>query len=827
MEKTLLLICTIFLFFACKTNCEHHTFYSQFRRCDSLQVREIFSPATGVEFGTVGHHGPAVENKYMALRFYFDGRGAIDVYNKSGRIENELGRWKWYPPLQAQLAEGAGCDEYYVGNTVGLGGVRLWDGEKEVYLNATGGRRSIVGGTEDGAFMEMISYAIPYQGDTVDVSVRVNVMDNDRWATVTVRELNDKPIRITTGVNYHPGSLVRWSNGWAAVWGKHPADVSSHPISIGGAIRFDELLFPEIEETGTTIRLISTPQSYFTTSIMAASVKESELNTSELFFASVPLIVSRPKIRTTIVKPLAGECWWGAVANKGYVQPYVDFSAHDNYFLDDPLPDLKSEDDRFFELGTMSAKGVTAPLLVSNKGRYIWSDRPFGFKFSDGVLILSSRYEKIEPVTAGETLREAYLAACRDHFPFAGREPAELMFTKPQFNNWIETVVLGINQDNAEKFVDALHASGFPCGVVMIDGGWQRYHGCRDFNPDIFPEAKRLFDKIHDYGYKGVLWISYFLSADSRPEYVSYKPGAQDILVRSKTNPKDAALVWWWNGISATMDITRGDIRKKLTDELQAFAERFHIDGFKFDGGDPEYFRDNALFSEPWMEPADFGQAYARVGEAFPYNEYRAAYNFGGKPIVVRHYDVGHNWTDFKAILPDMLTAGLLGCPYVFADMIGGGHADSYKPGNTFSHKLFIRSCELQALMPMMQFSAAPWRVLTEDECAICRKFAELHVEFGPYIMEQVHHASSTGEPIMRSMEYEFPGCGYEHLNQQFMLGSRYLVAPVTDEDDTKTVYLPAGRWKDDRGEVWLGPRALELENVPLDRLPYYECLCN
>ena len=125
--------------------------------------------------------------------------------------------------------------------------------------------------------------------------------------------------------------------------------------------------------------------------------------------------------------------------------------------------------------------------------------------------------------------------------------------------------------------------------------------------------------------------------------------------------------------------------------------------------------------------------------------------------------------------------------------------------------------------MPMMQFSAAPWRVLTPEECAVCRQFAELHVAFGPYIMEQVHHASATGEPIMRSMEYEFPGCGYEKVNQQFMLGPRYLVAPVTREDDTKTVYIPAGTWRDDLGETIQGPQVLDLKEIPVGRLPYYE----
>ena len=541
-----------------------------------------------------------------------------------------------------------------------------------------------------------------------------------------------------------------------------------------------------------------------------------------IILAAVLLLSCNQKENTTVIRPLDGEYWWGAVVNKGYVQPYNNFSARDNYFLDDPSPAPYSTDVPF-DLGSMSVKGVTAPLLVSSKGRYVWSDRPFSFLFRDGVLHISSKYEKVEPVNAGETLREAYLVACAAHFPFDGREPAELMFTKPQFNNWIETVVLGINQENAEKFLDALHNSGFPCGVVMIDGGWQRYHGCRDFNPDTFPDGKHLFDKIHDYGYKGVLWCSYFLSPDSRPEFTSYRPGAQDILVHSKHDPSDPALVWWWSGISVTLDLTREDLRQKFTDELVSFGERFHIDGFKFDGGDPECFRGDAVFSEPSMEPADFAHAYARVGETVPYTEFRVAYKAGGLPLVIRHCDVGHSWEEFNAVIPDLLTAGLLGSPYVFADMIGGGLAGSFMPGKSFSHKLFVRSCELQALMPMMQFSAAPWRVLTEEEYSICRKFADLHVEFGPYIMEQVHHASSTGEPIMRTMEYEFPGCGYALVNQQFMLGPKYLIAPVTNEDDSKTIYIPEGTWLDDMGETIEGPQVLELRNIPLGRLPYYE----
>ena len=123
----------------------------------------------------------------------------------------------------------------------------------------------------------------------------------------------------------------------------------------------------------------------------------------------------------------------------------------------------------------------------------------------------------------------------------------------------------------------------------------------------------------------------------------------------------------------------------------------------------------------------------------------------------------------------------------------------------------------------MMQFSAAPWRHLSPEGVALCRAFADLHVAFAPYILECARHAAATGEPIVRAMEYEFPGQGFARPMQQFMLGPRWLVAPVLSPDDTMAVELPAGRWRDDLGAVHDGPATLRLSGVPLSRLPRYE----
>ncbi len=125
--------------------------------------------------------------------------------------------------------------------------------------------------------------------------------------------------------------------------------------------------------------------------------------------------------------------------------------------------------------------------------------------------------------------------------------------------------------------------------------------------------------------------------------------------------------------------------------------------------------------------------------------------------------------------------------------------------------------------MPMMQFSLLPTRRLSPGGAKLCRAFADLHVAFAPYILEQVRIASETGEPIVRAMEYEFPHQGFNRPMQQFMLGSRWLIAPVVTPDDAKVVELPAGRWRDDLGEIVDGPRTIRLENIPLERLPRYE----
>lgn len=280
MKKLYYFIIPAVLLFA-SDHASAQTAKSLFYKADSLQVAEIRSETADMS-AEVGHNGPAVENSHMALAICFNDSGAIDLYSKSGR-GMELESYFWYPTSEEQETAATGCDAYDSGATLGFGGFALWDGENEVRLVATKGRTARVGDTKKGCFAEMISYGIPYLGDMVDVSVRIDVQDKKREAEVTVTELSGKKISFVTGVCCHAGQKTVLGDGYVSVWGDHPGDEAVIPVGTG--IRYSEKDFLTVESTDDMVRLISKPLAQVKTVLVGASVKEAELNSAKRFEA--------------------------------------------------------------------------------------------------------------------------------------------------------------------------------------------------------------------------------------------------------------------------------------------------------------------------------------------------------------------------------------------------------------------------------------------------------------------------------------------------------------------------------------------------------------
>ena len=216
-------------------------------------------------------------------------------------------------------------------------------------------------------------------------------------------------------------------------------------------------------------------------------------------------------------------------------------------------------------------------------------------------------------------------------------------------------------------------------------------------------------------------------------------------------------------------------------------------------------------------------ESYAKLGSEFDFNEFRACWKMGNQPLAQRLQDKGFSWDDLKLLVPDMISAGLIGHPFTCPDMIGGGLLSVFEKIDLtkFDQELMVRSAQIQALMPMMQFSVGPWRVLDEKHLAICRQAALLHSKMGAYIFELAAKAAKDGEPSVRHMEYEFPLQGFESCNDQYMFGDKYLVAPMVDKGEIRNVKLPIGSWVDDLGTKYKGGQTVKMI-VPINRLVYF-----
>ena len=173
-------------------------------------------------------------------------------------------------------------------------------------------------------------------------------------------------------------------------------------------------------------------------------------------------------------------------------------------------------------------------------------------------------------------------------------------------------------------------------------------------------------------------------------------------------------------------------------------------------------------------------------------------------------------------LIPHILTQGLSGYAFTCPDMIGGGLMGSFINLEEVDQELIVRSAQTHALMPMMQFSVAPWRVLDKEHLDAVKKAIDFRSRFTDYIMELAHDASQSGEPIVRYLEYEFPHQGYAGVSDQFLLGDAIMVAPVLESGKTtRDVQIPPGRWERPDGDVVEGPATINIR-APLDELPLF-----
>lgn len=494
---------------------------------------------------------------------------------------------------------------------------------------------------------------------------------------------------------------------------------------------------------------------------------------------------------------LKDEYWYGGVVHFGVSFP------------------ISAQDDRKLDLlGGVGICDQYSPLFLSNRGRLLYSKDAFNLHFCHGEIRIDDCFE----VTLEEgygTLAGARHAAAEKLFAKSGKCPDKRFFTSPQYNTWIE-LMYDQNQRDILNYARALTEGGMQPGVLMIDEGWAPDYGVYDFAREKFEDPRAMIDELHAMGFSVMLWVTPMISPDGDC-FRSLRNG--DLLLHDRDGR--IAIREWWNGYSAILDFTNPATCAWFREKLHALMERYGVDGFKFDAGDASFYRADDKARLPG-DPNSHTRAFNRFGADFALNEFRSVWNCPGEALVTRLQDKDPRWDTrgLGTLLPNMLTQSLLGYAFGCPDMIGGGQYGAFlDPNYRTDEELYLRWLAASLLCPMLQFSISPRRILSPEGFEAVKKLLALRKEYLDHILDLAEHAAHTGEAILRYMELEYPGAGYEALTDQFLLGSDILVAPILNKGGSeRQVKIPAGNWKMRNGECFMGPCEVTL-SAALDEL--------
>jgi len=184
--------------------------------------------------------------------------------------------------------------------------------------------------------------------------------------------------------------------------------------------------------------------------------------------------------------------------------------------------------------------------------------------------------------------------------------------------------------------------------------------------------------------------------------------------------------------------------------------------------------------------------------------------------------DPNCEWEDMLNNIRAGLSIGLSGVPFWSCDNAGFSATVGH-----LTPEMWIRWSQMSMFtshtrLHGTELRRVPW---TFGDRAVenFRKYAKLRYRLLPYIYSQAYKATKTGLPMMRAMVLEFQDDPNTYsMEDQYMFGDAFLVAPVHTPVNRRTVYLPEGIWFDYwTAKEYKGPITLQVQ-PPLEVLPLY-----
>lgn len=353
-----------------------------------------------------------------------------------------------------------------------------------------------------------------------------------------------------------------------------------------------------------------------------------------------------------------------------------------------------------------------------------------------------------------------------------------------------------------------------------------------------FPDPAGMMRQVRDLNANAIIsiWPSFGPNTNIYKELAS-----RNLLMAHETFPQDHGVKVYdpWN--PQARDIYWKYIKKNMFD--------IGIAGWWLDATEPEH---NPIKPEDYDYMTPEG-TFREVRNTFPivstggvYDHQRACLDDKRVLILTRSAYLGqqrygtHVWSgdvfaDWEVLhnqIPAALNFSLGGMPYWNSDIGGFWTWREFPEGvkDPAYHKLYVRWMQFAVFTGMMRShgSNTPREIFRFGERGywafdVQEKFINLRYRLLPYIYSTSWQITSEDATLMRALFMDWPqDRKVWDMDDEYMFGKSFLVAPVVTSDDKREVYLPEGQWFDFwNGKRFEGSQTI-VRNTPVDEVPVY-----
>lgn len=208
------------------------------------------------------------------------------------------------------------------------------------------------------------------------------------------------------------------------------------------------------------------------------------------------------------------------------------------------------------------------------------------------------------------SLKSLHLNVVNKYFGTASDVPDRKMFQAPIWTTWAR-YKHAIDQEKVLRFADEIVERNFSRSQIEIDDVWETCYGDLTFDPNKFPDARRMIFELHAKDFRVTVWVHPF--ADLNSETAKNGKNA-NYWVRGADNRP--AKVEWWNGVGYMLDATNDDAVRWFVGRLKKFQTFYDIDSFKFDAGEANWLGDYFKLKKA-SYPNQYTTNYAKMASEF------------------------------------------------------------------------------------------------------------------------------------------------------------------------------------------------------------------